>query len=627
MARGFAGGIIWGAALVGTGLVALSQLSPMPQEAGGTSTPAVAEGQGEAPAPNPASAPALAPVEVPAPAEAPVAEPGPATKADPQTAAPAASVPAEDAPPVAAASEATAPQATAPEAAVQDATQAPAPAPDGALTAPRTDGSASGVAGEGQTASPPAADPVAEGLGSPDTASQSPPAAPQDPAAVAPTAPEGQGTASTPPQTVTPPQAAAPESQSAESKAGVLAPPLPLAEAPTNAPTEALPPLPTTPSAETAPPSLAALDEALTAPPPDASPGSAALGVTEAPQDPAQAPQGTPQDTGLTEPARLPQLSQEPDPGLDPQPLPQLGAPQAEAPPEAAPAPEAAPQLVQPDDDGLPGQRVAGLPQAPGLSAKPAGTKPAGDPSIIVNDLPQIGADAAMGMDPADTSPLRAFARPFDGAEGKPLFVILLRDVGDQGLPRDQLAQLPFPVSVVIDPLAPGAAEAARAWRAAGQEVVMLANGLPQGATAADVAQSFQAMGAILPEAVAVLDPPEAGFQSDRALATLVLSEIAAEGRGLLTWDRGLNAADQIARRDGLPAALIYRELDGDNESQPVMTRYLDRAAFKAGQEGAVVVIGDTRSETVEAILGWALEGKGANVALAPVSALLLAGK
>ena len=79
--------------------------------------------------------------------------------------------------------------------------------------------------------------------------------------------------------------------------------------------------------------------------------------------------------------------------------------------------------------------------------------------------------------------------------------------------------------------------------------------------------------------------------------------------------------------RDGLPAAVIYRLLDGQGESQPVIRRYLDRAAFKAGQEGQVVVIGDTSSDTVEAILGWALEGKGAAVALAPVSAVLLGKK
>jgi polysaccharide deacetylase 2 family uncharacterized protein YibQ len=151
----------------------------------------------------------------------------------------------------------------------------------------------------------------------------------------------------------------------------------------------------------------------------------------------------------------------------------------------------------------------------------------------------------------------------------------------------------------------------------------MLANGLPVGATASDVAQTFQTLQDILPETVGVIDEETAGFQDNRALASLVLPVIADQGRGLVTFDRGLNAADQIARRDGLPAAVVFRRLDGTGESQPTIRRYLDRAAFKAAQEGAVVVIGDTRADTVAAILQWAIEGKGATMALAPVTAVM----
>ena len=49
----------------------------------------------------------------------------------------------------------------------------------------------------------------------------------------------------------------------------------------------------------------------------------------------------------------------------------------------------------------------------------------------------------------------------------------------------------------------------------------------------------------------------------------------------------------------------------------------LDRAAFKAAQEGRVVVVGTTRPETIAALMEWSIEGKGASVALAPISAVL----
>ncbi len=91
----------------------------------------------------------------------------------------------------------------------------------------------------------------------------------------------------------------------------------------------------------------------------------------------------------------------------------------------------------------------------------------------------------------------------------------------------------------------------------------------------------------------------------------------------MLTWDQGLNAADQVARREDVPAAVAFRDLDGAGEAAPVIRRYLDRAAFKAAQEGRVTVIGRARPETVAAILEWTVEGRAATVALAPLSAVL----
>jgi polysaccharide deacetylase 2 family uncharacterized protein YibQ len=183
---------------------------------------------------------------------------------------------------------------------------------------------------------------------------------------------------------------------------------------------------------------------------------------------------------------------------------------------------------------------------------------------------------------------------------------------------------LPFPVTFVIDPASANAAAAAQIYRAAGQEVVMLASGIPAGASAADLEQTFQALATTLPEAVAVLDLPTGGFQDDRPLATLVVPVLKDQGRGLLTYDRGLNAADQVARRDGVRAATIFRMLDAEGEDTPLIRRYLDRAAFKAAQEGRVVVLGQTRDETVAAILEWTVEGRASSVALAPLTAVLI---
>lgn len=259
-------------------------------------------------------------------------------------------------------------------------------------------------------------------------------------------------------------------------------------------------------------------------------------------------------------------------------------------------------------------------------------------PGVRTDRLPRIGDDAApaedgMATDATETAvlpeavlgttPLELFRRDFDNPDAKPLFAIILIDEGIPAEERARLAALPFAVSFAVDPLSPDSADAARVYRAAGQEVVMLASGIPQGATAGDLEQTFQALDMAMPEAVAVLDRMEGGFQDTLDLARQAVPIVAEQGRGILTYDRGLNSADQVARREGVPRATIFRVLDAEGESIPKMRNYLDRAAFKAAQEGRVLVIGRAQADTVAAILEWTVEGRAASVMLAPVSAVL----
>lgn len=153
----------------------------------------------------------------------------------------------------------------------------------------------------------------------------------------------------------------------------------------------------------------------------------------------------------------------------------------------------------------------------------------------------------------------------------------------------------------------------------------MAGTGIPAGAGPGDLEQSFQVLSARLPEAVAVIDPDGRAFQNNRPLATQIVPILAEQGRGLVTFEQGLNAADQVARREGLAAAMIFRSIDGEGEGggSAVIRRYLDRAAFKAAQEGRVIVVGTLRPETVAGVLEWAVEGRASTVALAPISAML----
>ena len=366
---------------------------------------------------------------------------------------------------------------------------------------------------------------------------------------------------------------------------------------------------PEAPAADGSAPSLTALDQALTVPEAEAAPAASepAPPAPDGPKDTLLIPG---QPAGQAEPARLPQIA----PVADPEVV--AVAPDVVAEPAADTTPARSPASTLKNNQPT-------LPPTQKLQDKlPTGLRDKVVAGVRTDQLPQIGAKPA---EPAATAspPVQLFARPFQNPASKPLFVILLHDVGAAGVSREELSKLPFPVSFVVDPLATDARDASAAYRAAGQEVLTLANGIPPGATAADLETTFQTLSSILPESVAVIDQDIGGFQDQRALATLVLPVIKGEGRGLVTYDRGLNAADQIARRAGVPDAVIFRRLDGEDESKSTIRRYLDRAAFKAAQDGQVVVIGDTRAETVAAILEWTVEGKAATVALAPVTAVL----
>lgn len=303
---------------------------------------------------------------------------------------------------------------------------------------------------------------------------------------------------------------------------------------------------------------------------------------------------------------------------LDPAPAAEPAPPTAitlDPPPEPAPVPDL-PKTLETDPGAM-------LQPSTGLEKTVDGVKVGRLPSIAAPTEP--AAEGAEVTPPAqDTRPLARFARSFQNDAGKPLFAVLLLDTGAADLDRAKLAALPFPVTFVIDPLDPAADAAEAIYRAAGQEVVMLAAGIPDGATAADLEQTFQANAAVLDQSVAVMDLGSSGFQDNRPLATQVVPLIKEQGRGLITFDKGLNAADQVARRDGVAAAVIFRDLDAEGEDTPLIRRYLDRAAFKAAQEGRVLVLGTTRPETVAALMEWTLEGRASAVALAPVSAVLV---
>ncbi|MFD0978661.1 divergent polysaccharide deacetylase family protein [Tropicimonas aquimaris] len=285
---------------------------------------------------------------------------------------------------------------------------------------------------------------------------------------------------------------------------------------------------------------------------------------------------------------------------------------------------EAAPEVGD-EAPTVPGVRVLPLTdRSRGSSRLPQiGREPEGD-EVAVAVEPEAEVDPLPGE--AERPGLGALSRhavPFSNPEGKPLFSVILIDDGSRTLDRQVLSTFNFPVTFAIDPALPDAAEAAEFYRSAGFEVVALATGLTPNATARDLEVALEANLAAVPEAVAIMDPAADGIGGRRALVEHAVEIAAGDGLGMIGWDRGLGAVRAASARAGHPAALIFRSLDEQGERSSVIQRYLDRAAFKAAQDGAVVMAGHAQPETVEALFRWAQDDKARDVALAPVSAVL----
>ena len=424
-----------------------------------------------------------------------------------------------------------------------------------------------------------------------------------------------------------------------------------LAETEAPAPTEV-----TAPEAAPAPakPAEAVADAAAAAPEPaapapkentvlaDAGPAAAAPEAEPEPVAPAEPvatdPEPAPAAETAPETAQAPEVAPaEPAPAEVP-----LPEPEAEV---APPVAETMPEPVDPEGGAvtMPGtqpETMPGTPEAPvaeaaetptpGTTFTPApGLADDGEGLIIGRGTEDAPVDPAAdpAADPnaaaADPRPIALYAATFENPDAKPPLAVVLIDRGQPDLDRASLAALPFPVSFALDPLDPATPERAAIYRSAGREVVMLATGIAEGALASDVEVAFQSMEQGLPEAVAVMDLADPAFQNNRGLASAVVPILKAQGRGLLTWDAGLNAADQVARREDLEAAVVFRDLGAAGADRVALRRLLDRAVFKAGQDGQVAVVGEANSDTVAALLEWSVEGKAATVALAPLTAVL----
>ncbi|MCC6007340.1 MAG: divergent polysaccharide deacetylase family protein [Rhodobacteraceae bacterium] len=256
-------------------------------------------------------------------------------------------------------------------------------------------------------------------------------------------------------------------------------------------------------------------------------------------------------------------------------------------------------------------------------------------PGIALDTGTEGAAPTEATMPPGDTdglpgNALRRNAMSFVSFDDRPLMAIVLIEAGEDGIAPDRLDDLPVPVTFALDPLRPDLEEVAAQLSQAGFELALLAPGDRPGGLSAEagpeaVTATLGGWFARMPRAAALIDGPGDPLQVSQRLAEATIEMLTVSGHGLALRDRGLNTTARKAEGAEVPVALIFRALDSEREPPAVQSRYLDRAALKAREDGMVVMIGHSYPETIEALAGWALSARAQSVVLAPLSAVLLA--
>ncbi len=369
------------------------------------------------------------------------------------------------------------------------------------------------------------------------------------------------------------------------------------------------------------------------APAPVAESGLVPAPVEPQPQaEPAPAPIATPQPVPapVATPAPAPQPVPAPveeavdeeakEPPAQPKPIPNVVV-------EAEPKPEPAPGLARLNAVPVtpkPGTEVPEIvveEEAPSEEMAEA-TEPATKP--IVNRLPSIGDTPEAA--PTGTPALVANGLEYEGADDRPKLAFLLIDAGGDRSALGDISKLPFPISVAVDVSGSDAAQAIDFYIENGAEVLAMLP-LPAEATASDVAVAVEAYGGLFAKAAGVLVDEASGFQTARDGAAQLADMLAETGHGLVTFPAGLNTGHKTAIARGIKAGLVFRDLDSEGQDGRVMRRFLDNAAFRAGNQDGVIVVARTRAVSLQALLEWSLGSRAQRVSLAPVSALLLAGE
>ena len=217
-----------------------------------------------------------------------------------------------------------------------------------------------------------------------------------------------------------------------------------------------------------------------------------------------------------------------------------------------------------------------------------------------------------------------AFAVPPVPTDNQPLMAVVLVENGNMRLDPDILGSLPFTVTIAVPAKNDVHNALMRYYRDEGFEVALLID-LPEGSNATEVTEILDKAISTVSEATTILERTPGTLQNSREISTALADRLALSGHGLVLYDTGVNPALERAKSVAVPVKTIYRNLDQDNGNERAMRRFLDGAAFRAQQEGSVIITASPSPSVISALTFWSLQERSSSVIKTSLSQALLA--
>lgn len=306
---------------------------------------------------------------------------------------------------------------------------------------------------------------------------------------------------------------------------------------------------------------------------------------------------------------------------------PSVGATHPHAGPDGGKSPAQASAIAPaPEPDGPSARDPAQAPTYASLPDIKGEVKPL--PAAPIDALLRKGAAGMLPVIAKDgRQPWRVYARPFDGAPGKPKVAVVVTDLGlDRDATQAAITKLPAEVTLAFSPYAGGLDEWVKKARTAGHEVMLMLPAENVGFPARDPGpwgllsnsppeQNIARLEVVLARTggyVGVL-APDGGFTSSPQLAPVLG---ALRERGLLYVGGG-------AKPDsGPPVAAVTTRLQVDLFRDAIEAQLAQAAqAAVAGNQGVVAVA--PKPVTFDSLVKWFDKLGSHGVALAPVSAVV----